>query len=292
MGPGIIYTILTILFFGSWAVPTKTLKIDPKIQAFWLTVGHFLLTVIIFLVFARQLINIDQFFWPFVAGILWAIGITSGYIGIKHLGITRALGLWIPIVIITSALWGLIFFGEAKDLGSQKLAQTIIAIGLLISAALFLIFSSKGENKLGNIKAGIIASITLGLIHGSFFVPLRASDLPIFVSFVPLTLGMIATTSTIVIVNKLKLNYDFFKIFRMLLAGIILGSGNYTAILTIQHLGVAQGYPLTQLAIIVNTLWGTLLFKEATTTRGKILIAIGVTIAIIGAYILNSARVS
>lgn len=33
----------------------------------------------------------------------------------------------------------------------------------------------------------------------------------------------------------------------------------------------------TQLGIIVNTLWGTLVFKEITSTRGKILIAAGVS---------------
>ena len=290
MNLGIFFAALTILLFGSWAVPTKTLKIGPQVQAFWLTIGHFVLSLIIFL-FVAQSITISQSVMPFIAGVLWAIGITSGYIGIKHLGITRALGLWIPIVIVTSALWGLVFFGEAKVLGTQKLIQTVIAIGLLISAALAVILSSKGENKLGNIKIGIIASVTLGLIHGSFFVPLRASNLPIFVTFLPLTIGMIAATSLIAQIQKLKLNYDFLSVFKMILAGLILGGGNYTALLTIQHLGVAQGYPLTQLAIVINTLWGTLVFKEATSAQGKILIAFGVTIALIGAFILNSARI-
>ena len=77
----------------------------------------------------------------------------------------------------------------------------------------------------------------------------------------------------------------------MILAGLILGGGNHTALLTIKYLGVAQGYPLTQLGIIVNTLWGALVFKEVTTKKGKILIALGVTIALVGAIILNSARI-
>jgi glucose uptake protein GlcU len=290
MNQGIFFAILTVLLFGSWAVPTKTLKIPPKVQAFWLTVGHFLLSVFIF-AFVIQSASINQLVGPFLAGALWALGITSGYIGIKHLGITRALGLWIPIVIITSAAWGLLFFGEAKTLGAEKVLQTIFSIFLLIMAALAVIWSSKGENKLGSVKTGIIASVTLGLIHGSFFIPLRTSDLPIFVTFLPLTLGMIITTSFIVWVRKLKIDYDLFSTSRMILAGLILGGGNYTALLTIQHLGVTQGYPLTQLGIIVNTLWGAFLFREVTTRRAKVLIATSITIAIIGAILLNSARI-
>jgi glucose uptake protein len=253
MNPGIIFAILTIFLFGSWAVPTKTLKIDPQVQAFWLTVGHFLLSVVIFLFFIQPL-SLAQSFGPLIAGVFWAVGITSGYVGIKHLGITRALGIWIPIVLIVSALWGLIFFGEAKILGTQKLIQTISGILLLVIAALAVIQSSKGEKKLGNVKIGILTSITLGLIHGSFFVLLKTSSLPIYVSFLPLTIGMIGTTSLIVFVRKLKIIFDPQSILRMILAGLILGGGNYTALLTIQYLGVAQGYPLTQLGIIVNTL--------------------------------------
>lgn len=290
MNPGLIFAALTILLFGSWAVPTKTLKIDPFVQAFWLTVGHLLLTVVVFIFFIQEITPAESI-GPFIAGVLWAIGIASGYVGIRHLGITRALGIWIPIVLITSALWGLIFFGEAKILGTQKLIQTIFGLLILVIAALAVIQSSKGEKKLGNLKIGILASITLGLIHGSFFVPLRTSSLPIYVSFIPLTIGMVITTSLIVSYKKLKLTYNLFSIFRMILAGLLIGGGNYGALLTIQYLGVAQGYPLTQLGIIINTLWGALVFKEVTTTKGKILIALGVTIALIGAIILNSARV-
>lgn len=289
MNTGVIFAILTILFFGSWPVPTKTLKIDPRIQAFWLTVGHFLLSLVIFL-FVAEPISLAETIGPFIAGVLWSIGIISGYIGIKHLGITRALGIWIPIVLVISALWGLIFFGEAKALGLGGLVQTVLAIVLLIIAALLIISSSKGEKKLGNLKIGILSAVVIGLIHGSFFVPLRTSDLPIFVTFLPLTLGMVAVTSLVILFNKLKLAGGFSQILRMISAGFVLGGGNYTALLTVQYLGVAQGYPLTQLGIIVNTLWGVLVFKEVNTFKGKVLVAIGVIVAIIGAIALNSAK--
>ncbi len=289
MNQGIFFAALTIFFFGSWAVPTKTLKIDPQVQAFWLTIGHFLLSSVIFIFFARPL-SLNDIVAPFIAGILWAIGITAGYIGIKHLGITRALGIWVPIVLITSALWGLVFFKEGSSLGNLQLIQTMLGLFLLVGAALAVIMSSRGENKLGNVKTGIIASVVIGIIHGSFFVPLRASALPIYVTFLPLTVGMVITTSLIVFLRKLKIKYDKKSTLRMLSAGFILGGGNYTALLTTQFLGVAQGYPLTQLGIIVNTLWGTLVFKETATRRGKILIAIGITVALLGAILLNSAR--
>lgn len=289
MDIGYIFAVLTILCFGSWAVPTKTLKIESTALAFWLTVGHLLLSILVFL-FVSQSISLNDFIGPFMAGVLWAIGIVLAYIGIKNLGITRALGIWVPVIIITSTLWGLIYFKEALLLSSNKLILTIVSILLLIVSGLAVIISGKNENKIGNFKIGLLASLAIGLIHGSFFVPLRTSSLPIFVSFLPLSIGMVTAMSFIVFFKKVRVKYNPFSTFRMVLAGLILGGGNYTALLTIQNLGVSQGYPLTQLGIIVNALWGVLVFKEVTTVKGKMLIVLSIAIALSGALLLNIAR--
>lgn len=289
MNIGFIFAGITILFFGSWAVPTKTLKISSLTQAFWLTFGHLLLSSFIF-IFVWQKIPLNESIGPFIAGIFWAIGITLGYIAIKNLGITRALGTFIPIIIITSASWGLIFFKEAWLLGNEKLLLTIAAILLLTVSALAVIFSARGEKQLGNIKLGFLASLGIGIIHGSFFVPLQMSSLSIFVSFVPLTIGMVVMMLILILLKKVKIFYDFTSMVRMILAGLILGGGNYTALLTIQNLGVSQGYPLTQLGIIVNALWGVLVFKEVATVKGRMLIVLSIAIALSGALLLNFAR--
>jgi glucose uptake protein GlcU len=288
---GYFFALATILLFGSWAVPTKTLKIHPLVLAFWLTVGHFLLSLILY-IFNPQGITFEQSAMPFVAGVLWALGIAAGYVGIRELGITRAIGTWIPIVILTSALWGFLFFGEAATLGTQRLIVSLCAIGLLVLAALLIVLSSKEDKKtLGNVKLGLIAAIVLGITHGSFFVPLRASDAGTFVSFLPLTAGMVVATFVLLIINKHRIVHDVKSTFRMISGGFLLGGGNYTAIFTTIYLGVAQGYPLTQLAIIVNTLWGIFFFKEASTGKGKMLILAGVICALFGAIVLNQARI-
>ena len=289
MNPGIIFAVFTILLFGSWAVPTKGLRIDPKVQAFWLTVGHFFLSLLVYLLLFRP-VSVGVFFVPFVAGVFWALGITAGFVGIRQLGMTRAVGIWIPVVILVSALWGLLFFREAWEMSWVTLMLTFASLALLISAAWMVILSAKGEEKLGNVKIGILASLVLGVLHGSFFVPLRTSALPIFITFFPLTLGMVMTTSCTAVLQRLQIRYDLFSTLRMILAGLILGVGNYTALLTIQFLGVAHGYPLTQLGIVVNTLWGALVFKELTTSKGKLFVGIGVVVAILGAMLLNFAR--
>jgi glucose uptake protein GlcU len=291
MSLGYIFAIITIILFGSWVLATKTLKISPLTQAFWLTVGHLLLSLVIFL-FTFQTIPLFEFILSFIAGVLWGIGIFSGYVAIRHLGIARAMGIWVPVVIIVSTLWGLIFFGEAMKLGVDKTLLTILGVIVLIIATVTIIFSMKGEEKVNKkfMKLGIIAALTLGFFHGSYFVPLHASQLSIFVTFVPLSIGMVLATGLLAMIQKQKFIYDKVSTARMLLAGLLLGTANYTALLTIQYIGVSQGYPLVQLGIVVNTLWGIFLFKEITTTKSKILIVIGIAVSLLGVIILSHAK--
>lgn len=291
MNIGYLYAIVTILLFGSWPVPTKTLKIDPRVQAFFLTLGMVATGIVIFIISGMQSAPLALQVLPFFAGILWSIGITLGFIGIKELGITRALGIWIPVNIIVGSLWGLLYFQEAKKLPADKLFLSLLGIGLLIAAALAIISSIKTQKVSGNTKLGILCSVGLGLFHGSVLVPLNASSLPFSVTLLPFTMGMVVFTSALALVKKLNLRKDPISISRMISGGLILGTGNLAALLTIKSLGYANGFALTQLAIIINTLWGILVFKEVSSIRGKILICIGIIIALIGALILNSARV-
>lgn len=286
---GIMLAIITIFLFGSWAVPSTSLKIDPKIKTFWLTIGHFTLSALVYLFFFQSFF-FSQFAFPFVAGMFWGIGMLFGFIGIKHLGMARAFGIWTPTVILVSATWGLFFFGEIETFTANNLILSLFSILLLIIAALAIIFSNKGEKKLGNVKVGILSALLLGILHGSYFIPLRTSTLSIFVTFLPLTLGMLLVSSLAIFTRKISLKSNPFSILRMILSGVILGAGNYTAMLTIQYLGVSRGYPLTQLGIVVSTLWGIFFFKEVTTFKRKAFVTVGIFIAIIGAVLLNLAR--
>lgn len=284
MDIGILWAFLTILLFGSWAVPAKTLDIPPRVLAFWLTIGHFALSGVIYLAYGQSLAAGDIPV-PFLMGIVWALGTAAGYASIQEIGITRAIGTWAPVIILVSAFWGLTVFGE-------KPTGWLLAFGLIavIGAAMCMIYSSKHEETVNNRTRGYVLAVTLGVCHGSFFVPLQDSDLPIQVTFLPLTIGMVATMAVVVWLSGLRVRYDVVAIGRMTAAGVILGAGNYLALATVTALGVAVGYPLTQLGIVVNTLWGVFAFREVTTSAGKRLILLGVVLAIFGATLANMAR--
>lgn len=289
MQAGLFFAALTSLLFGSWAVPVKTLQIESKAQTFWLTVGHLAFAATIFVLKGSPL-PLSATISPFVAGIIWGLGMFAAFAAIKEIGITRAVGIWVPTIILTSALWGLFYFGELWTLERHRLFLTGIAILFVLVAATFVILSNEDVQHLQHVKMGVVCALALGICHGSYFVPLRASAYSIFTTFVPLSVGMVVVTLCVAVATKVKLLYDRVSLCRMMATGIILCSGNYTALFTLERLGVSLGYPLTQLGIVVNTLWGMFLFKEVATKRGYLLVSIGVAITLAGAILLNCAR--
>lgn len=286
---GFIFAILTILLFGSWPVPTHKVEASPATKAFWLTTGHFALDAIVFLI-SGSTITLSASLLPLGSGALWGVGMICGFVAIGNIGVTRGLGLWVPVIIITSAAWGLFFFGEWWTLSTTRLVFSGVAITLILAAA-FLIILSKDENTpIHNLKVGVAAAIALGLAHGSYFTPLHASDYSIFATFLPLSIGMTIVTFAYAQFVGGRINHGTFRNLRMLFAGIILGGGNYMALLTLDHLGVTLGYPLTQLGIVVNTLWGIFYFREVQSRKALVYLAVGILLVVMGAVLMSVVR--
>jgi glucose uptake protein GlcU len=289
MSLGLAFALLTVLLWGSWSVVTKTLPIDARVQTFWLTVGHLLLVLSLFML-TGSTVTAAATVAPLVAGVLWGAGMIGGIVGIRHLGMTRAIGIWVPAVIIVSALWGLFYFRELWTFDTDRLLLSGLAIFLVILAAVLVILSKEDTAQVKNARVGIIAALVLGILHGSYFVPLHSSTFSVIVTYLPVSVGMVLLTFAVGAFSRLGFFHDPLSMARMVVAGIIQAGGNYMALLTISYLGVSLGYPLTQCAIVVATLWGTLFFKEVTTLRGKRFVFSGVTIVLVGAVLLNFAR--
>ncbi|RMG41460.1 MAG: hypothetical protein D6719_08565 [Candidatus Dadabacteria bacterium] len=283
---GFVFALATILLFGSWPVPTHLIEASPPTKALWLTTGHFVLSLIVFAA-TDSSIPVDASVLPLSCGAVWGIGMICGFVAIKNIGVTRGIGLWVPVVILTSAAWGLFFFGEWWSFPASKLLFSGVAIVLVLTAVFLVILSKNEDTPVRNLRVGIASAIALGLAHGSYFIPLHESNYSIFATFLPLSVGMIVITCFYAKLTKSQINHGAIANLRMLSAGALLGGGNYMALLTIDYLGVALGYPLTQLGIVINTLWGIFYFGEVQTRKSMVYISVGIFLIIMGALLMS-----
>jgi glucose uptake protein GlcU len=211
------------------------------------------------------------------AGAIWITASTLGIFAIKYIGLGRVAPLVGSVIILTSFLWGLLFFNE--QLSSLELA--VIGIAMLASGMPLVTVGEKKDTD----KKGYIITVIAGILWGSLFVPVRLiSNLE--TSFFSMSLAIFVIGIGILISTR-----HFLK--RETLTGIVSGAiwnvGNIASFLTVAALGLTVGYPLTQLALLFNVSWGLLYFKEASKRKSFTAIYVGAAIVIIGSVFLSAS---
>jgi glucose uptake protein GlcU len=209
-----------------------------------------------------------------VAGAIWIAASTCGIFAIKYIGLGRVAPPVGTIIIVTSFLWGLLFFNEQLS----SLAFAIAGIAMLAMGMSLVVV---GEKRRRDLKGYIITAIA-GFLWGSLFVPVRVfSDLE--TSFFSMCLAIFVIGIGMLIATK---NFRKKETITGIASGAIWNVGNVASFLAVGTLGLTVGYPLTQLALLFNVSWGLLYFKEAHPRSFRTIYA-GAVMVIIGSVFLS-----
>jgi glucose uptake protein GlcU len=269
---GIAFALVAAASWGTYLVPIKKFGI----QNIFHTQGAIGIGAILFA------LSILPFYGSFtldaagmVAGAMWIAASTLAIFAIKYIGLGRVAPPVGTIIIVTSFLWGLLFFNEHLS----SLTFAIIGIAMLTFGMTLVVV---GEKKRKDLK-GYILTVIAGILWGSLFVPVRFfSDLE--TSFFSMSFAIFLIGIGMLIATK-----HFRK--RETLTGIASGAiwnvGNVASFLAVAALGLTVGYPLTQLALLFNVSWGLLYFKEASQRKSFATLYAGAVIVIIGSAFLS-----
>ena len=268
---GLALALLAAVGWGTYFVPIKKIGLNNIFQLQGgIGIGAIIFALAMLPFYGSPTIDI----YGVSAGVIWVTASIFMILAVKYIGLARAAPIDGSLVIITSFLWGLLFFKE--QLGSLLFA--IIGLALLVTGMPLI---AVGEKKDGNMK-GYILAISAGLLWGAIFVPLKLAD--------TLESTYFSMTFTIFVIGIILMIAA--RQFRTkdtvvgTVAGVIWNAANLTSFIAIASLGLAIGYPLTQLAILIAVLWGLLYFKEVTQKRSSLAIYAGATVVLIGAALL------
>jgi glucose uptake protein len=146
--------------------------------------------------------------------------------------------------------------------------------------------------------AGTVMIVLAGFVNGSSLVPIKfapteAQGIQYMISF---GIGVLIITPL--------LNFIYFGIIRReipnfhyktwviptfaSISGLMWNVGNFSSVFATLLLGFTIGFPLTQLSLVVQALFGIVLFKEVTGKLEIIFYAIGVALILAGAFMLGS----
>ena len=140
-------------------------------------------------------------------------------------------------------------------------------------------------------------SLLAGMVFGLFLIPYKFAEVPLLEFMSSFTIGIFIAAQLLVGILCIKRRSIFEFRLAPSIVSILMGllwvigqHGCFWAIDTKGALGYAVGYPLTQLNLLVNLLWGVVVFHEYPTKPERIRLAIATMVILGGAVLLAMSK--
>lgn len=275
--------VLAVLAFGTYMVP---LKAWPKFSswaylscvALGIGVGELAISLLTGTLCVSPV--------GILSGFLWVLGGAFCFWAVQAEDLTGAGVRAMGMSILASFLSGVLIFSE-----STLLYFSIPAIALLLWG-LKLLAPSHGS--LWKNWRSLLA----GAVFGLFLIPYKFTDIPLLEFMSSFTIGIFIAAELLIAIMCIKRRALFEYKLAPSVVSVLMGflwiagqHGCFWAIDTKGALGYAVGYPLTQLNLLVNLLWGVVVFHEYPTKTERIRLAVATSVILVGAALLALSKV-
>ena len=281
----IVFALIPMFAWGSIGLVSGKLGGDANQQTLGMTIGAFLFSLIVFFV---TMPTIDG--WIVVIGLLsglcWSVGQNGQFHGMKYLGVSVGLPLSTGMQLILNTIAGALFFGEWTQ--SRDYLLGIIALILLVTGA-YLTARQDGEqmpeteNKMLDFPRGFRSLISSTIGYGAYTIIITWAGIDPLAIILPQSIGMLIGASFFAL-RKTKVNRAVWK---NTLSGLLWGIGNVCMLITVQQIGLAVGFSLSQMGIIISTLGGIFLLGEKKTKKEFKYVVFGCLLVIFGGILLG-----
>ena len=261
---GYLAAIISMLGWGSYLVPMK------RVGKYDAVYYHTVMCVSIFIsgsVFSLITQNLTFSWLGLLSGFFWALGNLLSVYAIKYSRLSIAVPIWMAGAIMVSFL--------------AILGVTLLAVGV--------IWVSRIDNQKGSLsRKGIVLASFAGVLFGSYIVPFKLANTEPLLFLFPMCFGILIGGSIPFFINKPKVEGKI--ILPGAISGILWNVANVASFFSVAILGIAIGFPLTQMALFVSVLWGLLYFHEIKGQSNVIKIIIGSFVLFTGAILLSLSK--
>ena len=293
---GLLYALITVSAWGTWLAPSQNVVFrNQQIKTFYVASANLVLALLVLFLLGGQGLSWAVFWPPFIGGLVWAVSGFLAFTATSRLGMARAFGLWAPVNVLVSIIWGIVIFGEMLNEGPTTLILFGLALLITLVGVLLIIFA-KGFGGTVQSRAalwpGLLAALGAGVLWGSYFIPIRLSAASMWVASFPLSVGIFVGSLVLVLLSRQPIKLDATGSYlRVLSTGLLWGIGNYGMLLLVDQFGTGRGFTISQLGIVINGLLGVYLLKDpAPRTRAAALTLIGCVCATIGGIMMGGLK--
>ncbi|GEO46261.1 GRP family sugar transporter [Companilactobacillus kimchii] len=284
---GYLLALIPALGWGFQSIVMQKIggKFTNKVMGMAMTT--FVFAVIIFFFKHPTTVNSNLIIGSFLCGLFWIVGQLLQVKAFDLVGVSMAMPVSTGEQLLGTTLMGALYFHEWQSgwqfiLGIGALAFIIVGIYLTT-------YSNEKKEKNINLKSGLIVLTisSLGLI-GYAVIP-RIFDLNSWDILLPQSIAMLITMFIIAGVQKNRKILDV-KTWQNMVTGIFFAIANIAILFSNEVNGVAVGYTLSQLNVIVATLGGLLILHEKKSKRELFFTLIGLVLIVVGAIMIGATK--
>ena len=293
----LVYALITVFGWGTWLAPSQKVNFpNQQIRTLYVVATNLGIATVVALWQGSVWELTAASFWPtFLGGLIWAVGGLCAFTSTNKLGMAKAFGIWAPLNIIVSLVWGAVLFHEFVNLSAETTLLLIAAIVMILAGVLLVIFAKGADEdgqEQGAFRLGLAGAVGAGILWGSYFIPVKYSGVSPWAGAFPAALGMASGGALLALLSrqswKLASSGDYL---RTCLTGALWSVGNYGMLLLVDAIGAGKGFTISQTAVVVGALisiyW---LHEPAPKTRAASLTFIGCVLATVGGIVLGNLK--
>lgn len=223
----------------------------------------------------------------FISGAFWSLGQMNQFRAFTQVGVSKTMPLSTGIQLVGTSLFGVFAFHEWGT--TSKLVLGFSALALIIIGIFLTSYQQhKDENSGQNMKKGIITLLISSVGYVGYVVITRWFDISGWDAILPQAIGMVVAGLLFSIKSEEK---RFTKqTWLNMIPGVMWATGNLALLFSNKLVGIATGFSLSQMGVVISTIGGILFLGEKKTKKELILVIIGVVLVIIGGTMIGIAK--
>jgi glucose uptake protein len=293
----VLYALITLVGWGTWLAPSQNINFpNQQIKTLYVVATNLVIALVVALWQGSIAeLNAATFWLTLLGGVIWAVGSLCAFTGTNKLGMAKAFGIWAPLNIMVSLIWGALLFNEFVNISGTTILLLVAAILTILIGVLLIIFA-KGADEGGQdrrgLRLGLVGAVGAGILWGSYFIPVQYSGVSPWAGALPLAIGMAVGGTVLALLARqswrLSTPGDYG---RACLSGALWSMGNYGVLLLVGKLGAGRGFTISQTSLVISALVGIYwLHEPAPKTRAARLTLIGCVLATIGGIMLGNLK--
>lgn len=285
--------LVSILCWGTWMAVVQGLRSpNSRSRILYATFANLVISAVVFLATGAK-IDASAFWLPFLGGLIWGVAGAFSFTATDSLGLARAVGTWASLNTIVGLAWGALLFGELSHLPLRSYLLTALSLAVLVAGILIIsVPEPADEAKKKKKAAGLVAVSVVGVLWGSYFIPVTASGAGPLVAVFPMALGMFAASLGIALLERKSMVFEKPSHYlRCAFAGALWCAANYAMLFLCEKVGRGRGFAMIQPNLAVNALIGLYVFKEkepGSPAARRVLI--GALVTTLGAVLFGFAK--